>query len=121
MGLRKKANKKKGPGDDLIKKGSSSEPKKPNLRLGSQEKSSSYSKTPNLYLEGQLGGSKKGYGGGIGGSLDVPILNRKKTSVGLTTDFVVSGYKNKGGSSGYYADILPGVRITRTIGKKKKK
>lgn len=105
MAARKKQGKRKGPGDDLLK----------------ADSSSSNSKKPSLSLGGQLGGSKRGFGGGIGGSLDIPVLNRKKTSVAVTADFGIGGYKNKGGSSGYSADFSPGVRITRTIGKKKRK
>lgn len=105
MAVRKKANKKKGPGDGI---GGS---------LGSEPKSSKW----NISLGASGGGSKKGFGGGFGGEVSVPLLNRKKTSVTGSLGFEGGAFKNKGSSKGSYISASPGVTITRTIGTKKKK
>lgn len=104
MGVRKKKTK-KGPGDDL-------------LSIRNQEsKPTGWS----LSLGGSGGGSKKGYGGGFGGEVTVPIINRKKTSVTGSLEFGGGAFKNKGGSKGSGFSMSPGITITRTIGTKKKK
>lgn len=105
MATRKKASKKKGPGDGLINS------------ISQESKPSGWG----LSLGASGGGSKKGYGGGFGGEVSVPLLNRKKTSVTGSLGFEGGAFKNKGGSKGSYISASPGVTITRTIGTKKKK
>lgn len=105
MAARKKASKKNGPGDKLI--GS----------MGQESRPSGWS----LSLGASGGGSKKGYGGGFGGEVSIPLFNRKKTSVTGSLGFEGGAFKNKGGSKGSYISASPGVTITRTFGTKKKK
>lgn len=105
MAPRKKGSKKKGPGDDLLKS-ANQEPKPTGWGLS---------------LGASGGGSKRGFGGGFGGEVSVPLLNRKKTSVTGSLGFEGGAFKNKGGSKGSYISASPGVTITRTIGTKKKK
>lgn len=105
MAARKKASKRKGPGDDLLK--SANQGPKP----------TGWS----LSMQGSAGGSKRGFGGGGGGELTFPIARKKNTSVTGSVGFGGGGYKIKGGPSGYGFSASPGVTITRTIGTKKKK
>ena len=105
MAARKKASKKNGPGDDLLRtiiRG----PKPTGWSLG---------------MGGSLSGNKKGFGGGGGGELTFPIARKKNTSITGSVGFGGGGYKIKGGPSGYGFSASPGVTITRTIGTKKKK